>query len=81
MALRLAAAEERIELLRDRLARAQRDTRELEGRVKALERQTPQARQLEYEADVAMADAAGYDHHGSRCNCSYCYVPPEEATS
>ena len=42
--------------------------RELEGalgRIRALEGQTPQARQLQYEADLAAADlaAAGYDRY------------------
>jgi hypothetical protein len=48
---------------------------ELEKRVKALEAQTPQAQRLQYEADVAAADAAEYDRHGPGCGCPYCYVP------
>ena len=61
---------------------------ELEARVKALEAQTPQARRLQYEADVAMADlrASGFDRdrpigadrHGPGCLCPYC--PDEEGT-
>ena len=40
------------------------------ARIGALERQAPQARQAEYEADLAAADLAesGYDRHGSSCN-------------
>jgi hypothetical protein len=33
----------------------------LEDRVKSLEAQTPDARQLQYEADVATADAREYE--------------------
>jgi hypothetical protein len=60
----------------------------LAERVKALEAQTPQARQLQYEADVAVADlaASGYaddppvgaDRHGPGCGCPYCYDPEDE---
>jgi hypothetical protein len=51
-------------------------------RIDALEAQTPQARQLQHEADVAAADlaASGYgqdppigaDRHGPGCLCPYC---------
>lgn len=64
------------------LAERQAETRRLADRVKALEAQTPQARQLQYEADVAAADLAesgcdrdppiGADRHGSGCLCPYC---------
>ncbi len=51
-----------------------------EGRIRALEGQTPQARQLQLEADLAAADLAesGYDRHGRDCQCPYCYCPPED---
>jgi hypothetical protein len=53
----------------------------LEERVKTLEGGTPQARQLQMEADLAIADlaASGCDRHGRDCGCSYCYVPEEES--
>ena len=47
----------------------------LEKRVNALEADTPPARRLQYEADVAMADAAEYDRHGRDCDCGYCHDP------
>jgi hypothetical protein len=60
-------------------------------RIAALEKQTPQARQLQLEADLAAADLAesgyrpddygppvGADRHGSGCQCPYCYDEPEE---
>jgi hypothetical protein len=49
--------------LREDLAAAEARLRELEERLAALEKDTPQARQLQYEADVAAADLAesGYD--------------------
>jgi hypothetical protein len=72
--------------LREDLAAAEARIRDLEQAVKALEAQTPQARQLQYEADVAAADlaASGYgqdppvgaDRHGPGCLCPYC--PDEE---
>jgi peptidoglycan hydrolase CwlO-like protein len=39
------------------------DLSEAQGRIHQLEQQTPEARQAEYEADIALADAAesGYD--------------------
>jgi len=66
------------------------DVRELRGalqlaeqRIRELEGQTPQARQLQLEADLAAADLAesGYDRHGRDCRCSYCATDedwPEE---
>jgi hypothetical protein len=60
-------------------------------RIAGLEKQTPQARQLQLEADLATADfaASGYRYdeygppagagrHGRNCQCPYCYVEPEE---
>ena len=38
-----------------------RTVQSLGARVKSLEADTPQARQLQYEADVAMADAREYE--------------------
>ncbi len=58
--------------------RAAERIKALEERVKTLEAGTPQARQLQYEADLAAADlaASGYDRHGPGCPCPYC--PPGE---
>ena len=60
-------------------------------RIGALEKQTLQAGQLQYEADLAAADLAdsGYrddeygppvdaDRHGLGCQCPYCYDQPGE---
>jgi hypothetical protein len=49
-------------------------------RIRVLEGQTPQARQLQLEADQAAADLAesGYDRHGRDCGCPFCYYDPEE---
>jgi hypothetical protein len=76
------------------------EIRELRGQlditnesVRALERQTPQARQAEYEADLAAADlaASGYDddrpapvnadRHGAGCQCPWCYDEPDDYDS
>jgi ketosteroid isomerase-like protein len=48
-------------------------------RIRELEQQTPQARQLQCEADQAAADLAesGYDRHGRGCGCSYCATDDE----
>jgi hypothetical protein len=50
------------------------------GRIADLEKQTPQARQLQYEADIAAADLAesGYGRHGRDCRCPFCYYDPDE---
>jgi hypothetical protein len=84
--------------LREDLRHAEERIRELEGdhfaaleRIAALEKQTPQARQLQYEADLAAADLAesGYDpggygllvgagRHGRGCQCPYCYDEPDD---
>jgi chromosome segregation ATPase len=57
------------------------DLADARSRVRSLEQQTPQARQLQLEADQAAADLAesGYDRHGRDCRCSYCSCDPEEA--
>jgi hypothetical protein len=49
-------------------------------RLRALEQQTPQARQLQLEADQAAADLAesGYDRHGRDCRCPYCATDEDE---
>ena len=49
-------------------------------RIRALEGQTPQARQLQLEADQAAADLAesGYDRHGRGCQCAYCACDEDE---
>ena len=49
-------------------------------RIAGLEKQTPQARQLQLEADLAAADLAesGYDRHGRDCGCSYCATGDDE---
>jgi hypothetical protein len=49
-------------------------------RIRALEGQTPQARQLQLEADQATADLAesGYDRHERGCRCSYCACDEDE---
>ena len=68
---RITALQDELDGLRGELAGA------LE-RIRALEADTPQARQLRYEADLAGADAHEFDRHGSGCDCSYCYYDPEE---
>jgi hypothetical protein len=74
--------------LRQAIADLRQDVRELRGqldnamtRIHALEADTPQARQLQLEADLAAADLAesGYDRHGRDCQCPYCYNDPDEA--
>ena len=52
----------------------------LEQRIRELEGQTPQAQQLQLEADQAAADLAesGYDRHGRDCWCSYCATDEPE---
>ena len=68
--------------LREDLGRAEERIRELEERVSRLERSTPEARRLQYEADLAAAELAasrydqdapvGTDRHGPGCQCPYC---------
>jgi chromosome segregation ATPase len=62
---------------------------DMRNRVYALEHDTPQARQLRYEADLAAADLAesgygqpepvGASRHGPGCLCPYCPDPDEPA--
>ena len=69
--------------LREDLGRALERIRDLEDRCAVLDRQTPAARQAQYEADLAAADVAesgydrdppiGADRHGLGCQCPYCY--------
>ena len=42
------------------------DLRDALDRIRALEEQTPEARQAEYEADIALADAAESGHDEER---------------
>jgi hypothetical protein len=72
--------------LRHAITGLRQDIRELRGqletaitRIRALEAGTPQARQLQAEADLAAADLAesGHDNHGSDCQCPYCYADPD----
>ena len=74
------AAQQAITCLREEVAGLRRRLDDALERIGALEKQTPQARQLQLEADQAAADLAesGYDRHGRGCQCSYCYVDPEE---
>jgi hypothetical protein len=74
--------------LHEDLAAAEALIRDLAERIAALEKQTPRARQLQHEADLAAADlaASGYDRdppvgadqHGPGCQCPYCYDPEDE---
>jgi hypothetical protein len=67
--------------LREDLSRA-------EDRIRCLEAQTPQARQLQLEAGLAAADLAesgydrwppeGADRHGPGCQCPECYDPEQD---
>jgi hypothetical protein len=52
-------------------------------RIRSLEQQTPQARQLQLEADQAAADLAesGYDRHGRDCRCPYCATDEDEGST
>ncbi len=69
-----------IEGLRHDLGQAEERIHAVEQKVASLEGQTPQARQLQYEADIAMADARDYDHHGRDCGCPYCGTDEDEVT-
>jgi hypothetical protein len=82
--------ESEIRGLREDLGRAEERIRELQNqlddafdRIRSLEQQTPQARQLQLEADLAAADLAesGYDRHGRDCKCSYCDYDDEPEES
>jgi TolA-binding protein len=70
---RITGLQDEVEGLRGQLADA------IE-RIAALEKQTPQARQLQLEADQAAADLAesGYDRHGRDCQCPYCSTDEPE---
>jgi hypothetical protein len=59
------------------LAEARERIEKLEKRIAALEADTPQARQLQHEADVAIADAREFDRHGRHCQCPYCATDEE----
>ncbi len=76
----LAAAIERIGKLEQIVSVYGETLDDLRNRAYALERDTPQARQLQYEADLAAADLAesGYDRHGRDCQCSYCATDEAE---
>ena len=69
-----------LDLLRHEVRELRDDLASALGRIRQLEQQTPDARQAEYEADVALADAAdgGYDEtayvdyptpHHDDCDC------------
>jgi hypothetical protein len=76
----LADALERIAEL-ERIVSVNGDTLDnVRNRVYVLEHGTPEARQLQYEADLAAAGLAesGYDRHGRDCQCSYCAVDEPE---
>lgn len=72
--------------LADDIQRLRADLDKALERIAALESQAPQARQLQYEADIAAADLAesgygqqppvGTGRHGPGCGCPYC--PPDE---
>ena len=71
--------------LRSLVAGLREDLSRAEDRIRGLEAQTPQARQLQLEADLAAADLAesgydrwppeGADRHGPGCQCPECYGP------
>jgi hypothetical protein len=76
-----------LDRLRARIGELEDALGEATGRIRELEAQTPQARQLQLEADLAAADLteSGYDErgepfgavrHGPGCLCPYC--PDEE---
>ena len=73
-------AQRRITGLQDEIDGLRRQLDDALERIHALESDTPQARQLQYEADLAGADlaASGYDRHGRDCRCSYCAVDEPE---
>lgn len=62
-------AQRRITALQDELDDLRNRVYALERQVKSLEQQTPQARQLQHEADLAAADAHEYETHGHNCDC------------
>ena len=81
--------EAELRALRSLVAGLREDLSRAEDRVRGLESQTPQARQLQLGADLAAADLAesgsdrwppeGAGRHGPGCQCPECDVPgPEE---
>jgi hypothetical protein len=68
--------------LRSLVAGLREDLGRAEDRIRDLEGQTPQARQLQQEADLTAADLAesGFgDYYGPDCECEECYDPgPDE---
>ncbi len=81
--------ESELRALQSLVAGLRQDLSRAEDRIRGLESQTPQARQLQLEADLAAADLAesGYDRcppegadwHGSGCDCTESYDPePDE---
>jgi hypothetical protein len=72
-------AQRRITGLQDEINGLRRQLDDALDRIRALEADTPQARQLQLEADLAAADLAesGYDRHGRDCRCSYCATDDE----
>jgi hypothetical protein len=69
--------------LRQDIRELRADLDNAHDRIRVLERQTPEARQLQYEADLAAVDLAesgyddrpspiGADRHGPSCQCPYC---------
>ncbi len=73
-------AQQGITCLRDEVAELRRQLDDALNRIGDLEKQTPQARQLQLEADLAAADLAesGYDRHGRDCQCPYCGTDEDE---
>lgn len=73
-------AQRRITALQDEIDGLRRQLAGALDRIGALEKQTPQAQRLQFEADLAGADlaASGYDRHGRDCQCPYCYYDAEE---
>jgi len=81
--------ESELRALASLVAGMREDLSHAEERIRGLEAQTPQARQLQLEADLAAADLAesgddgwpseGADRHGPDCQCPECYDPePDE---
>ncbi len=68
------AAEREIQGFREDVRDLRAQLADALDRLRALEADTPQARQLQLEADQAAADLAssGYDRHGRDCQCPYC---------
>ena len=73
-------ASRRVTALQDELDGLRAELGAAVDRIAALEQQTPQARQLQVEADLAAADLAesGYDRHGRDCQCPYCSTDEDE---